>query len=132
MPDTGENRREALVHAAGLARVCSYWEYDEVAAASDAAADYLLDFMRHNGDFAIGLLQAASYMLSGTKSEGHETIDEVNFMTERAISLAPRNPDVLRRAFTIFQRLTNALVHSGDIILPDANWETLPQRERLE
>jgi hypothetical protein len=132
MPDTGENRREALVKAAGLARVCSGWEYDEVAAASDAAADYLLDFMHHNGDFAIGLLQAASYMLSGANNQENETIDEVNCMTERAISIAPRNPDVLRRAFTIFQRLTNVLIQSGDLIMPDANWETLPQRELLE
>ena len=89
--------------------------------------------MRRNGDFALGLLQAASYMLSGTRSEDLDMLWEVNHLTDKAIILAHGNPDVLRRAYTIFQRMTPDLsISRNDIIITDTNWETLPQRELLD
>jgi hypothetical protein len=88
--------------------------------------------MRRNGEFALGLLQAASYMLSGTQAEDFEMLCEVNQLTDRAIRLSPRNPDVLRRAFTIFQRLLPDASRPNDVIITDTNWETLPTRELLE
>jgi hypothetical protein len=127
-----EDRREALIKAARLARVRPGLDYTEAAIAADAAAAYLLDFMYRNGEFALGLLQAASYMLSGVDREEYETLDEANRLTDRAIGRAPRNPDVLRRAYTIFQRLADDPNRPDDIILTDANWETLPKRELLE
>ena len=132
MPSKEENRREALIKAAQIARVRPGQDYDEAAIAADAAAAYLLDFMYRNGEFALGLLQAASYMLSGASREEYETLDEANRLTDRAIRCAPRNPDVLRRAYTIFQRLLPDPGRPDDIILTDANWETLPGRELLE
>ncbi|RJO62130.1 MAG: hypothetical protein C4542_04990, partial [Dehalococcoidia bacterium] len=66
MPSLQEERREALIRAAQLARVSPGLDYDEAAVAADAAAAHLLEFMRLNGEFALGLLQAASYLLSGT------------------------------------------------------------------
>jgi hypothetical protein len=128
-----DERRQALIEAAQLARVRPGLDYDEAVAASDNAAAHLLDFMRRKGDFAIGLLQAASYMLCGANRNDYDVLYEVDRMTDRAIRAAPRNPDVLRRAFTIFQRLTPDPSRSErDIILPDANWETLPARDLLE
>ena len=128
-----DERRQALIQAAALARVRPSLEYEETLVASDAAATYLLDFMRRRGDFAIGLLQAASYMLGGASGDDESILYEVDRMTDRAIQAAPRNPDVLRRAYTILQRLVpdpNRRVN--DIILPDANWETLPKRDLLD
>jgi hypothetical protein len=133
MPSKEEDRREALIRAAQLARVRPGLDYDEAVDASDAAAAHLLEFMRVNGEFALGLLQASSYLLSGTSREDYETLSEVSNMTDYAIRIAPRNPDVLRRAYTIFQRLMPDLKRSqNDIIITDANWETLPERELLE
>ena len=133
MTATADDRRAALIKAAKTAHVSLGLDYDETATAADSAAAQLLDFMRRNGDFAIGLLQAASYMLSGTRSEDLDMLWEVNRLTDRAINLAPGNPDVLRRAYTIFQRMTPELGSSrNDIIITDANWETLPQRELLD
>ena len=133
MTANAEERREALIKAAKLARVHPGLGYEEAAAAADSAASQLLDFMRRNGDFALGLLQAASYMLSGTSSEELDMLWEVNRLTDRAISIAPGNPDVLRRAYTIFQRMTPEVGASrNDIIITDINWETLPQRELLD
>jgi hypothetical protein len=128
-----EKRREALIKAAALARVSPGQDCDEAAITADAAATHLLEFMRINGDFALGLLQAASYMLSGTRCDEYDTCCDVSWMTDKAITLAPRNPDVLRRAYTIFQRLLPDPSRSkNEIILTDANWETLPRQEFLE
>ena len=128
-----EERREALIKAAALARVRPGLDYDETAVAADAAAAHLLDFMRQKGDFALGLLQASSYLLSGTNRDDYEVLCEVNRMTDRAIRASPRNPDILRRAYTIFQRLLPDINASqDDIILTDANWETLPKQDLLE
>ena len=128
-----EARREALIRAAKLARVSPGLDCDEAAIAADAAAAHLLDFMRREGDFALGLLQAASYMLSGTSREEDDMRHEASNMADYAIRIAPRNPDVLRRAITIFRRLMPDPARSGNnIILTDANWETLPERELLE
>jgi hypothetical protein len=133
MTSNEEDRREALVRAARLARVQPGWDFDEAAIASDAAATHLLEFMERNGEFALGLLQAASYMLSGANREDYDLLSEVNRLTDRAIRRAPRNPDVLRRAYTIFQRLSaDPSRPENDIILTDANWETLPRQELLE
>jgi len=133
MPSKEGNRRAALIKAAALARVRPGADYDEGAITSDAAAEHLLDFMYRNGEFSLGLLQAASYLLSGTKREELETLDQVNRLAERALRIAPGNPDVLRRAFTIFQQLIPDPGRSeNDIILTDTNWETLPERELLE
>ena len=132
MTANAEDRRQALVKAAKTAHVSHGRDYDEAASAADSAAAQLLDFMCRNGDFALGLLQAASYMLSGTRSEDLDMLWEVNHLTDRAIILAPGNPDVLRRAYTIFQRMTPDLsISRNDIIITDTNWETLPQRELL-
>ena len=129
---SAEDRREALIKAAGIARVRPGVDYEEAAVAADSAASHLLDFMRRNGDFAVGLLQARSYMLSGTRREDLDMLWEVSRLTDLAIGLAPNNPDVLRRAFTIFQRMAPELSRSpNDIIITDANWETLPQRDLL-
>jgi hypothetical protein len=128
-----EDRREALVKAAKIAHVRPGLGYDEAAVAADAGAALLLDFMRCNGDFALGLLQAASYILSGERSDDSDTLWEVNSLTNRAIMLAPGNPDVLRRAFTIFQRmLPDCNSSRNDIIITDTNWETLPQPDLLD
>ena len=128
-----EDRRQALIKAAKLAHVRPGLDYDETAAAADCAAAQLLDFMRLNGDFAIGLLQAASYMLSGTRGADSDMLWAVDQVTDRAIRLAPGNPDVLRRAYTIFQRMMFDLNSShNDVIITDTNWETLPQQELLD
>ena len=133
MPSKEEDRREALIKAARLARVRPGADYDEAAETADAAAEHLLNFMYSNGEFSLGLLQAASYLLSGTRREELEALDEVNRLAERAIRMAPRNPDVLRRAFTIFQRLMPDPGRSeNDIIITDTNWEMLPKRDLLE
>ncbi len=127
-----EERREALIHAAWLARVSPGLDYDETAAAADAAAAHLLEFMRLNGEFALGLLQAASYVLSGTSCEEDDMRQEAGNMADLAIRIASRNPDVLRRAYTILQRLLpDPNRPQNDIIITDANWETLPERELL-
>jgi hypothetical protein len=133
MSSKEEARREALIKAAQIARVRPGADFDEGAITADAAAAHLLEFMRLHGEFALGLLQAASYMLSGADREEHERLDAAAGMTDRAISLSPRNPDVLRRAFTIFQRLMpDTPIHPNDIIITDTNWETLPKRDLLE
>ena len=128
-----EDRREALVKAAKIAHVSPGLDYDEAAVAADAGAALLLDFMRRNGDFALGLLQTASYILSGKRSDDSDTLWAVNSLTNRAIMLAPGNPDVLRRAFTIFQRmLPDCNSSRNDIIITDTNWEILPQPDLLD
>ena len=133
MPSMQEDRREALIRASQLARVRPGEGYDEAAAAADAAAAHLLEFMRLNGEFAMGLLQAASYVLSGTAREEDDMRQEAGNMTDLAIRIAPRNPDVMRRAYTILQRLLpDPSRPQNDIIITDANWETLPERELLE
>ncbi len=133
MPSMQQSRREALISAAQLARVRPGADYDEAAIASDAAAVQLIDFMRHNGEFAMGLLQASSYLLSGMSRDEADIRQEASQMTDLAINIAPRNPDVMRRAYTIFQRLLPELKSTQhDIIITDANWETLPGRELLE
>jgi hypothetical protein len=72
-------------------------------------------------------------MLSGTGREDFDLLWEANRLTDRAIQLAPNNPDVLRRAFTIFQRIMPDEDRKiSEIIITDANWETLPQRELLD
>ena len=133
MTANAEDRRQALVKAAKIAHVSHGLDYEEETAAADSAAAQLLDFMRRNGDFALGLLQAASYMLSGTRAEDFDMLWDVNRLTDRAISMAPGNPDIIRRAYTIFQRMTPGSGASrDDIIITDTNWETLPQRELLD
>jgi hypothetical protein len=132
MPSKEEERREALIQAAKMAHVNPGMDYDEAALAADAAAAQLLDFMRVNGEFALGLLQAASYMLSGTRRDEYDILWEVNRLTDRAIRIAPRNPDIVRRSFTIFQRMIPDATCPRDIIITDTNWETLPPRELLD
>ena len=133
MPSDAENRRDALIRAARLARVGPGADYDEAAACADAAAQHLLHFMRLNGEFALGLLQASSYLLSGSLRDDYQTLQQVSTMTDRAIRAAPNNPDIVRRAYTIFTRMSpDAPGSAADVILTDANWETLPQSELLE
>jgi hypothetical protein len=130
---TAEERREALIKAAQLARVKPGEDYDTATCAADEAAEHLLDFMHRRGEFALGLLQASSYMLSGTRRDEYEVREQVNYMTDKAIRSAPGNPDILRRAYTIFTRLTpDAASSEADVILTDANWENLPKRDLLE
>ncbi len=128
-----DDRRDALIEARRRAKVKPGEESEVAAAAADAAADYLTDFMRRNGSFALGLVQAASYMLSGTTAEDDDTRYRAERMAERALSAAPNNPDILRRVYTIFVRLSPNAANSGaDIILTDASWETLATRALLE
>ncbi len=128
-----ENRREALIEARRLARVKPGEDCDEAARAADAAAAYLLDFMRQEGEFALGLVQTASYLLSGSQCEEDGIRYQADRMADRALAAAPNNPDILRRAYTIFTRLSpDAARSEADIILTDASWETLPKRELLE
>jgi hypothetical protein len=128
-----DDRREALIEAHRLSRVKPGAECEEIAQAADAAAAHLIAFMRRQGDFALGLLQAASYLLSGTAGEEDDTKYRAENMADRAIRAAPNNPDILRRAYTIFLRLSpDAARSEADIILTDSNWETLPKRELLE
>ena len=128
-----EERRGVLIRAAQLARVGPGLDYEEAATAADAAAAHLLEYMRLNGEFALGLLQTASYLLSGTCREEDDMRQEAGNMADLAIRIAPRNPDVLRRAYTILQRLLpDPSRPQNDIIITDTNWETLPERELLE
>jgi len=90
MQSKEEDRREALIRASKLARVSPGLDYDEAAIAADAAATHLLDFMRREGDFAMGLLQAASYMLSGARREEDDMRQEASSMADYAIRIAPR------------------------------------------
>ena len=87
-----DERRQALIQAAALARVRPSLEYEETLVASDAAATYLLDFMRRRGDFAIGLLQAASYMLGGASGDDESILYEVDRMTDPGHSGRPAQP----------------------------------------
>jgi len=127
-----EDRRTVLIEAHQLALVTPGEDAATAARTADAAAAHLLEFMRQRGDFALGMLQAASYLLSGESQEYNETRLLAAQLTERALSAAPNNPDILRRAYTIFARLSpDASYSEADVFLTDANWETLPQMELL-
>jgi hypothetical protein len=80
MPSMQQSRREALISAAQLARVRPGADYDESAITSDAAAVQLIEFMRHNGEFALGLLQV--------KETNHIDIDDASTITSVASEAA--------------------------------------------
>jgi len=77
-----EDRRKALIHASQLARVSPGLGYDETAAAADAAAAHLLEFMRLNGEFALGLLLV--------KETNHIDIDDASTITSVASEAAKK------------------------------------------
>jgi hypothetical protein len=127
-----DDRRHALMEAARLARVKPGADYDQAAAASDAGAAHLLDYMFREGEFALGLVQAASYLLCGTRRHAIDVRREAEYLANRALAAAPRNPDVLRRVYTVFERLAEDGRPAADIILPEANWENIPARDLLD